>query len=300
MSCPPGTIRNPYTRRCLRATGRRARQLVKEGALPPPLHTRQTQRRVHPMFAPATVRRRLSEPPLQLPVGTAAVGPIGDRTTILDWVRANCMNDTDPISNIPFISADTSALQEVIRLHNRTCTLATPLNAKVTAEHKSGKVAVMPGDPTTTMTLDDFTALRDAMRRRIPDYKLPARKHMPPPPSWKLYIASDNRSGPEYASVLYVDVTKAKTTAYGVVYPVESVMVDLGFLPLDMKATSLTPMMFVELFKHLDGADRLLLAVPGGWKPVVAPPSKKYWESDTARKLQRYYAELQKALTAVV
>jgi hypothetical protein len=158
----------------------------------------------------------------------------------------------------------------------------------------------MPGDPTTTMTLDDFTALRDAMRRRYPDYKLPARKHVPPPPSWKLYIASDNRSGPDYASVLYIDVTNAKSTMHGVIYPVESVMVDLGFLPLEMGSTSLTPMTFVELFKHLDSAGRLLLAIPGGWKPVIAPQSKRYWETDRARKLQRYYTELQKALVAVV
>jgi hypothetical protein len=299
MSCPPGTIRNPYTYRCLRATGRRARQLIKEGAIPPQLPPRQiqplrqTQRRVQ-------VRRQLSEPPLRLPLGTATVAPLADRTTILDWTRANCTNDTDPISGVPFVSAESAALQEIIRLHNRTCTLATPLHTKIVAEHKTGQIATMPDDPTTALTLDDFTALRDAMRRRIPDYKLPARKHMPPPPNWKLYIASDNRSGPEFASVLYVDVTKAKTTAYGVVYPLDSVMVDLGFLPIEMASTSLTPMMFVELFKHLDGAGRLLLAVPGGWKPAVAPPSKKYWETDRARKLQRYYTDLQKSLSAAV
>jgi hypothetical protein len=296
--CPPGKVRNPYTRKCLRVTGRKARQLIKEGVIAPPLRATQ---RAHPLFAARPgLRRQLSEPPLQLPLGTAAVAPLADRATVLDWANANCVNDSDPISGIPFVSAETAALQEMIRLHNRTCTLATPLNSKVAADHKTGQISTMPGDPTTTMTLDDFTALRDAMRRRQPDYKLPSRKHVPPPPNWKLYIASDNRSGPDYASILYVDVTKAKTTMHGTIYPVESVMVDLGFLPLEMSAASLTPMMFVELFKHLDAAGRLLLAVPGGWKPVVAPPSKRYWDSDRARKLIRYYTDLQKALTAAV
>jgi hypothetical protein len=171
---------------------------------------------------------------------------------------------------------------------------------KVAAEHKEGKVATMPGDPSTAMTLDDFTALRNAMRRRNPEYKLPARKHFPPPSSWKLYISSDNRSGPDYASILYVDVSKAKSTMYGVQYPLDSIMVDLGVIPVQMGSTY-TPTMFVELFKQLDAANKLLIAVPGGWKPVAGLPYTKHdWASNKEKKVYRLFTDLQSALTAAV
>jgi hypothetical protein len=331
-SCPPGKILNPYTLKCVRVTGRRGRELLKEGAVgevdvlrqvaynrPRVRQTVKAPRApvVEAPCPPGTVRnpstrrciketgrlfRRLQRPgsdvPLRLPLGTAEVAPLGDRTSVLEWATANCSNNRDPLTGISFATADSTTLQELIRLHNRTCTLANPLHTKVTAEHKVGQVATMPGDPRTTMTLDDFQALRNAMRRRIPDYRLPARKHMPPPPNWKLYIASDNRSGPEFASIMYVDVTKARMTAQGPIYHVESVMVDMGFLPIQMD--TYTPMMFVDLFRRLDAANRLLLAVPGGWKPVVTPPTKAYWESDRSRKLAKYYADLQASLTAAV
>jgi hypothetical protein len=293
--CPPGTVRNPTTRRCINESGRVFKRLFP--APPPPVALPPVP---PPPAVAAALQKPASDQPLRLPIGVAGVAPLSDKATILDWASANCTNSRDPITGIPFSSADTATLQELIRLHNRTCALANPLNAKVAAEHKVGKIAAMPGDVSTSMTLDDFRALRNAMRRRNPDYKLPARKHMPPPPSWKLYIASDNRSGPEYATVLYVDVTRARKVPQGVIYPLDAVMVDMGFLPLNMDGTELTPQTFVTLFKQLDNANRLLLAVPGGWKPVVAPPTKKYWETEKARKLTKYYAELQAALVAAV
>jgi hypothetical protein len=289
--CPPGTVRNPATRRCIKEAGKVYRSLY-----PQQVDTRPVPIPINPTLLP--IRRQLSEPPLRLPVGTAEVAPLADRATILGWASANCTNTSDPITGAPFASAE--SLQELIRLHNRTCALAPPLHVKVAAEHKEGRVAMMPGDPTTAMTLDDFTALRNAMRRRNPEYKLPGRKHFPPPPSWKLYIASDNRSGPDYASILYVDVSKAKSTMYGVQYPLDSIMVDLGVIPVQMGSTY-TPTMFVELFKQLDAANKLLIAVPGGWKPVAGLPyTKKDWTSNKEKKIVRLYTDLTTALTATV
>jgi hypothetical protein len=219
-------------------------------------------------------------------------------------MRHNCVNDHDPLTGTAFVSADTSALQEVIRLHNSTCTLATPLNAKVTAEHKAGQIATMPGDPSTHMTLDDFKALRDTVRRRIPGYKIPGRKHQPPPPNWQIYVASDNRSGPEFASVMYVDVTKIVYTAAGVQYPLDSVRVDLGFIPLTITGGLCSPLTVVQIIQQLATANRLLSPVAGGWKPVAGFPFKKsYWagpSEEVKERFNRFCRDLTRALTAPV
>jgi len=169
--------------------------------------------------------------------------------------------------------------------------MAAPLDAKIAAEHKAGVVATVPGDPHTHLTLADFDALRDSMRRRNPSYKIPARKHQPPPPTWQLYIASDNRSGPEFASVLFVDVTKGIHGPLGVEYPADSVKVDLGFIPLGGETCS--PQMVVDLLLRLTASQRLLVPVAGGWKPIAGFPfAKKDW---TKGRWEKLCADLQKA-----
>lgn len=276
--CPAGTNRNPTTGRCIKIGGR-------------------TYKRVNPAPAVAT-RRELTEGPVTLPVGSAAVAPLGDDGAIVGWARENCANDADPISKIPFASADTAALQELIRLHNRTCVTATLLHSKVAAEHKAGTVATIP-DSSVHMTLDDFKALRDAMRRRDPGYKIPGRKHQPPPPEWQLYVAADNRSGPEFVSVMYVDVTRGRPSRTGIDFPVDAVRVDMGFLPVTNLVGALcTPQTVVDLLQRLDTANRLLVPVAGGWKPVAGFPfTKKYWETDRNAKFGRLCRDLAKTLT---
>lgn len=280
MMCPAGSNRNPTTGRCIKIGGR-------------------TYKRVHPApIALAVQRRELTEGPITLPVGTAAVAPLGDDATVVGWARDNCANNADPISKVPFASAETAALQEMIRLHNRTCVTASLLHSKVAAEHKAGAIATIPGSD-THLTLDDFKALRDAMRRRDPGYKIPGRKHQPPPPEWQLYVAADNRSGPEFVSVMYVDVTKGRPSRTGIDYPADAVRIDMGFLP----ATGLTGALctlqtVVELLQRLDTANRLLAPVAGGWKPVTGFPfTKKYWENDRNAKFGRLCRDLAKALT---
>jgi len=287
--CPPGQERNPTTGRCIKLGGKTHKRLYPQ---PPPL--------TQPTMAPKEVRRRTeSDAPATLPVGTAGIAPLADRATILGWAHAHCNNDRDPITGTPFIAEEASALQNLIRLHNRTCTMAGPLNAKVTAEHKAGQVATIPGQ-TSHMTLDDFKALRDSMRRRDPGYKLPGRRHQPPPSTWQLYIASDNRSGPDFASILFVDTTKVVQGPAGPEYPVESVKMDLGFIPTNITGALCAPQLVVELIQRLATANRLLTPVAGGWKPVAGfPYSKQYWSGhDAKERFGKLCRELTRAVSS--
>jgi len=216
-----------------------------------------------------------------------------DKPTILGWASAQCKNDRDPITGEKFASADTAALQDLIRLHNRTCVMSGPLHIKVAAEHKAGLIAKIPGDLSSHLTLDDFKSLRDSRRRREPGYKIPARKHQPPPAHWQLYIASDNRSGASFASVMFIDTTKIVDGPTGPEYPAESVVIDLGFIPL----TVANPQMAVDLLQRLAATNRLLVSVAGGWKPIGGFPfTKKYWATDTKERFSKLCHELTKAL----
>ena len=307
VACPPGSQRNPRTGRCIKLAGKTYKAVYGAPAVdpaapyypPPPAYP--IPRPLPPPRAAARtfVRRTSSDTPPGLPVGTATPAPLTDRANVLRWIRHNCDNDRDPLTGTVFASADAEALQEVIRLHNRTCTLATPLSSKVMAEHKAGEIATMPGDPSTHMTLDDFKALRDTVRRKIPGYKIPARKHQPPPANWQLYVASDNRSGPDFASVMYVDVTKAIHTASGIQYPLDSVRLDLGFIPLTIAGGMCSPQTLVDLIRQLAEANRLVTPVPGGWKPIAGFPFKKsHWSSDDNKeRLNRLCLDLTRALT---
>jgi hypothetical protein len=179
--------------------------------------------------------------------------------------------------------------------------LAGPLNDKVSAEHKAGKVATIPGDPSNHMTLDDFKALRNSIRRRNPGYRIPARKHQPPPPNWQLYVSPDNRSGPDFASVMYVDTTKILETPVGTQYPLDSVKVDMGFIPVKIEGALCTPQLIADLLARLAAANRLLTPIAGGWKPVGGfPYTKKYWSTDTKARFGKLCTELTKALMSPV
>lgn len=271
--CPPGTQRNPDTGRCIKIGGRTFKRVLAPPAQPKPAPTRQE------------IRRTSSEPAPRLPVGTAAVAPLADRSTILGWATGNCTQQRDALTGIPLTSIDAAALQQLIRLHDGTCVLAPPLHTKAAAQHREGKPATLPTDPSSHMTLDDFKALRTAMRRTNPAYKLPPRRRQPPPTSWTLHIASDNRSGPDFVSVLYVDTSKVQLAPDGsrIITP-ESVRVDLGFLPLSTAAAAqCTSKTLIDLLVRVAAANRLLEPVAGGWKPAIAgfPFTKQYWRRDT-------------------
>ena len=272
--CIPGFDRNPTTGRCIKIGGKTHARLY------PP---------VRPQPPVEELRRTSSEGPIRLPLGSAGVAPIADKPAILDWTRSQCRNDRDPIIGIQFAAAEAAALQDIVRLHDRTCVLSGPLNAKVAAEHKAGKIATVPGNSSDHMTLDDFRALRDSMRRHNPAYKIPGRKHQPPPANWQLYIASDNRSGPDFASILYVDIDKVIQGPRGPQYPVESVKLDLGFIPIKPTGAECSPQMAVDIIQQLARTNRLLTPVAGGWKPTAGfPHSKKYWSGSDPEVSERF------------
>lgn len=305
--CPPGTERNPRTRRCIKLTGRTYKKLHAPAAAPAPPPP-PAPAVAYPVTRAATARaarvalRTSSESSIKLPVGSAAPAPIGDRNTILEWAAMNCDNARDPLSNTIFATSNLETLQRMVRTHDGVCTLGPALHNHVAAAHKTGKVATLPADPSSHMTLDDFKALRNIMRREDPGYKIPGRRHQPPPPTWQLYIASDRRSGPEYASVMYVDTTKGRNTPYGVEYPPDSVRVDLGFIPISVSAGALcSPKTVSELIAHLADNNKLLIPVAGGWKPVAGFPYKKsYWDTDRVARLSRLCQDMAKVVASPI
>ena len=301
MSCPPGQILNPRTLRCIKTTSRIAQNLVNQGViadyLVPAQQYRKTYRQPRPrkpcridqqrnpttgrcrrVFQPYTrrqplnQRRLLSEAPA-VPVGMATVAPLGAGS---GWIHNNCRNPHEVSS---------SDLPELIRMHNRKCITATHLHNKVAAG--------------SSFTNSELVALRTAMRRRNPAYELPGRTYQKPPPEWQLYVASDFRSGPDYASVLIVDTTKALQGPNGVEYPNESIRVDLGFIPLKIDHTKCSAQTVLELTHRLASAHRLLKLSPDGeWKPIAGfPYSKRHWDTDGAERLTRLCMTLSKEIT---
>ena len=331
MECPLGSFRNPITRKCIRIGGDVAKKLAKHRfpGVPGPQvqpspypypYGYPVQPRVQPCplgkernpltgrckaiqnktikknspykYAPTEVKK----PVLQAKSGRAIVAPFLDRDSTLRWVYSNCKNTVDPITKQPFTSQP--FLTDMIRLHNGTCTLASGLHSKVAADHKAGHLATVPGDPQTHMILDDFNVLRDAMRRVNPSYKIPGHKHTPPPPEWKLYIASDNFSGPDFVSVVFLDITKGKQGPYGVQYPVDSIRINMGFLPINVPNAPCTLDVIIERIKRAHMAGKLLIPIAGGWKPIAGFPFKKeYWARDAPAKINKLCNELTKAMT---
>jgi hypothetical protein len=282
--CGPGEELNPQTRRCIKVGGRTFKRIYR----PPP-----------PLLQVPPLPPSPSESPVRLPLGTAAVAPLGDRPAVLGWTVENCKNALDPLTHTVLVNADTTALQELIRLHDRTCTFATPLNRHVATDHKAGRISTVPDVPTQPLTLDDFRALRDAMRRRDPAYKIPQRRHAPPPPEWQLVVAQDRRSGPDFLSVAYVDVTRGIRTASGIEYPPEAYRVDLGFLPARTPTgAQCSTAMVQDLLTRLARSNRLLVPVAGGWTPPAGFPfAKSHWQhAHRADRFTRLCKDLAKLL----
>lgn len=286
--CPPGTRRNPTTRRCLKAGSRIYRKLFPEeypvAPLPPPIALQRREELI------------LSEPSLSVPKGYGDIAPLADRATIYDWIRANCRNRHDPLTRRAFAAEDTVALRDLVRLHNRTCAFVRPLNQKVAGDRARGQLATIPGTP-ELMNEADYDALRAGMRRHDPNYKIPKHRHAPPPANWQLYVASDERSGPDFATVAYVDVTKAYISAQGPVYPPQSVRIDLGVIPLVEIPGICSAQDRVNLIARLAAANRLVTPTASGWKPVAGMPfTRDYWYRQSVSKLSAFCTQLSKAL----
>ena len=283
--CPPGTRRNPTTRRCLKAGSRIYRKLFPEEYPQPPSQPKRREEEL-----------TLSEPSLSVPKGYGDIAPLADRATIYDWIRANCRNRHDPLTRRAFAAEDTVALRDLVRLHNRTCAFVRPLNQKVAGDRARGHLVTIPGTQ-ELMNDADYDALRAGMRRYDPDYKIPKHRHAPPPANWQLYVASDERSGPDFATVAYVDVTKAFMTAQGPVYPPQSVRIDLGVIPLVEIPGICSAQDRVNLIARLAAANRLVTPTASGWKPVAGMPfTRDHWYRQSVTKLSAFCTQLTKAL----
>jgi hypothetical protein len=260
--CPPGMIRSPYTRRCIKIGGPAYKKIYVE--------------------APYVSE---TEPKFANPLGVSAPVPMAEKSEILKWLAENCKYTTDILTGRRFADDSTANLQSLVRLHDGVCVSAPSLHTEIAKQHKLGIIAALPYDRKTHVTLGDFKVLREVMRRTVPGYKIPPRAHQPPPSDWKLYVASDKNSGPDFVSVLYVDVTKAVRTMWGVEYPPESIRVDLGVLPITGNIHT-----FTVLLQRLDEMNRLLTPIAGGWKPLKGFPHKKsYWANNQTEKLKRLY-----------
>lgn len=194
MSCPPGTILNPRTLRCIRASSRIAQELAQEGVIanylvapqrktlrrpkgPAPCRPDQernpvtgrcrkarTYRQAKPVY-PFGQRRQLSEGRVRHGMGASP-----------DWIRSHCRNQNDALTGAPFAYMSPYELQDIVRLHDRTCVGAQPLHYKVAGDHSAGRMATLPGHSGQPLTQGDLDALRNAMRRRNPAYKIPSRR----------------------------------------------------------------------------------------------------------------------------
>ena len=177
--CRPDQQRNPITGRCKKINNRTYKRKLYSPPPPPAF-----QQKIHyghqipighqiPVGhqIPFQQRRMLSEGPARLGRRAATVAPMGVN---MDWVRTNCRNQQDPLTGAQFAYMNPYDLQDVVRLHDRTCVGAQPLHYKVAGEHGAGRPATLPGHSGWQLKQEDFDALRGAMRRQNPGYKIPA------------------------------------------------------------------------------------------------------------------------------
>lgn len=270
--------RNPRTGRCVKIGGRTHKRLgVGVGVGGRGLHSGQSQ---------------------------SALAPLTDRRGILEWTRASCRNQVDTLTGQPFVSQDTASLQKLVRLHNNTCASSDALNRQTYIDRVNGRPTMIPGPMSSyaPLTAADHAAIAASQNRvgsgtyAFPTTAAPVGRRVPRPAEWQLYIAQDARSGPEYASVLIVDVTRARITAAGTEYPAESIRIDLGFIPVTVDGGArCTPQTLVDRIQRLDkrGALTFLDPASGRWKPIAPfPLPKTFWASGRSLKMAQLCADL--------
>ena len=192
--CRPDQVRNPLTGRCKKIARVTVRQPRGQNPYQYQYQQNPTPYQYQPIPTPIPIpyqypratkrqnrnrnpyqfsRRQLTEPPLRLPRGTSTAAPIG---ASMDWIRSNCRNQHDALTGTDFAYTNQYELQDVVRLHDRTCVSAQQLHNKVAAEHAAGRPATLPANHRSQMTTEDLAALRSAMRRYNPAYKIPSRR----------------------------------------------------------------------------------------------------------------------------
>ena len=291
--CAYGLERNPRTGRCVRIGGRTHKKL--RGPAPGP----------HRLGPQAYQGRVGTDPYIR-----SSLAPLTNREGILNWTRSQCRNQVDPLTGRAFVSEDTTALQQLVKLHNNTCASSKALNRQIYIDGVEGRPSTIPGSY-EPLSSADHAAIRASQNRVAapqlqgppPPYGFPTTaaplgqgRRAPRPSEWQLYIAQDARSGSEYASVLIVDVTKARTTAYGVEYPADSIRVDLGYIPVTgSQGSACTPQTLVDRIQRKDKRGALIFLDPasGRWKPIAPfPLLKTFWASSRAAKMAQLCSDL--------
>jgi len=299
--CDYGYERNPVTGRCVKYGGKTHKKIhrVDPYRSPVPYRTERPRRRsprnpykterIHrrwPLYEQTT-----TDDPGVIPIGEAGTAPMADKKTILKWTHKNCKYPEDVLTRRPFVNESQSSLQKLIRLHDGTCVSAPILNDYILRKQKMGITPMLPNNRVTPLKRRNLDALRETMRRRSPGYKFPAHSDKLPPPEWKLYAASDKRSGPDFLSVCYVDITKARRTAIGVEFPMESIRVNMGFLPVEDGDGFIK--LILSIMKKLSDKNNLLTYTVRGWKAAAGFPfTKSHWARDRSDKLNELYRDL--------
>lgn len=208
MSCPAGTILNPDSLHCVKITGRKGRQLIRDPSQLAQIPVKQQELipgvckswQVKNPFTDRCIKRtgrtfkRVKERLMKKQTGKPSVAPTGPPDVVRAWLET-CRNPREVRD-----SKDT-----VVRLHTGTCVTAPRLHNSVAAEHHAGIRARVPGGGNEQMTIDDFRALKEAQRRRNATYRVP-RLAVPSRPQspWQLQAVQLDS---EFVNVSFVDPT---------------------------------------------------------------------------------------------
>ena len=214
MSCPAGTILNPESLHCVKITGRRGRQLIRDPkqlaripltqqqGIPGVCKTWQVRNPYTKRCIKRTgrtfkrVKSRLSLSKNRVP----SVAPTGPPEAVRAW-STTCRNRDHP----PLTPGSTDTL---VRLHTGLCLPASRVHASVAAEHRAGRSAHIPGSSNEWMTIEDFRVLQAAQRRHDPSYRVPRRTPAPNRPDrWQLQVVPLNA---EFVTASFVDPTGAR------------------------------------------------------------------------------------------
>ena len=284
--CEVGKIRNPKTGKCIKEGGRTQKRLLKN-------HTPQTRR--NPNYSVLTPQHRTRtrsmnrlvnrerEPLLQHrhvyhesrheprhePIQPrAAKIPSASREVMREWIRTNCSNEEEPFTGRRLTSLQEDEMASLIRTSAGTCLRPDYLDAHVRKQRSLGRDATDPLTK-TPLTLSNMDILGRAIRRVIPDYRVPqrsrkemvprltrgspevielrrSRNNLPPhprpqlplpqqshgfPEHLKFFIGKDARSGDDFYSIYYYDKRQVSSAANGLSIPASAIKIDIGLIP---------------------------------------------------------------------
>ena len=277
--CEVGKIRNPKTGKCIKEGGRTQKRLLKNHEP----HTRRNPN--YSILTPQHRTRRLERDPLlerraepraeprvefRSETRQGARGakiPSGNRDSMREWIRTNCRNEEEPFTGRRLSALQEDEMASLIRTSAGTCLRPDYLDAHVRKQRSLGRDATDPLTK-TPLTLSNMDILGRAIRRIIPDYRVPqrSRKEIVPrltrgspevielrrsrnnlpahprpqlplpqshgfPEHLKFFIGKDARSGDDFYSIYYYDKRQVSSAANGLSIPASAIKIDIGIIP---------------------------------------------------------------------